>query len=1453
MHNFNPISRNIYRQVNVKKYVLLFNLLFTLLFTQYLFAQPTITSFSPTSGPIGTTITITGTNFSTVATNNIVYFGAAKATVSAASSTSLTVKVPIGTTYKPITVTTNGLTAYSGKPFNVTFDGFSTIDGLFSLAKIDSTTGLHPNDIAISDIDGDGKADIATANNFSISNSPASVSILRNTGSNGKISFDKNVDLATGSMTYSIAAGDLNGDGKPDLVSTSIVDKTVSVLKNISTAGNISFAAKVDFATGINPFSVGIGDFDKDGKPDLVVANYLSNTISIFKNTSNNGSISFAPKTDLNTALGPYRVIVRDLDGDGKSDLAVSNNLSNSVSVFRNTSNNGSISFAPKVDFTAGSQPEGISSGDLDGDGNPDLLVVNHLTGSVSIYRNTSSAGTISFTTGSPINVFYKYPHNVAVGDMNGDGKLEVAVTGTESYLNPIYIFQNTSTVGNISFGTKLTNYSSSPFVVAFGDLDSDGKSDMAVTNFSNKSVSLFRNQVADPVVSSFKPTVAEYGTTDTITGSNFIGVTAVSFGGLPAKSFTVLNSTTIIAVVDTGKSGKVSVTTVHGTAQLDGFIFAGPPTIASFSPTIGTAGSTITITGTNLIGATNVNLGGVSATSFVVASADTIKANVGAGATGNISVITGYGTGTKAGFVFTPPPQITSFNPKSGPIGTIVTLNGNNFSAFKDSNIVYFGGVKAKISSATTNAIKVLVPPGAIYEPISLTTGPSNFTTYTSAPFNVTFPSTGVGFTSNSFSQRIGVATGFNHGDVGTIGYINEILSVGDLDGDGKTDLAVIGLKNYGYEKNYEISIFKNTSTNGAISFTGVADYFTYEYPVGISMADFNGDGKLDLAIANQGGSIWLLRNTSGPGNISFASSTFESSGILGSIAIKDLDGDGKPDIAVTSLGQIKVHRNTSTPGSISFAEGVYIGGHAGSGSLLSITDLDGDNKLEIVLSSNDDNSVAIFKNISSIGTILFASKVSYPAGSYPETVSIGDMDGDGKPDMAVAARGSAKIYIFKNESSSISISFTSAQIIEFNPSAAVFPISIADLDGDTKPDLIGELDSSISVFKNISTNGNISFANKMEYSNSKIPSYYGRIAAADIDGDGKPDIIEMKLDSMSVFRNQTGEPKVMPSGANPVTGNIVNRLTIDPSVQVFNGSPYVQRHYDIEPVNNPATATATVTLYFIQQDFDNFNAYPGHGANLPTGPTDKTGIANIRVYQYHGFSTTSLPGSYSGPGIEINPTDSNIIWNATAQWWEVTFDVSGFSGFFLSSAGNIALPLKLLAFSGSLEGKIASLEWITTNEVNVNHFELERSIDTRTFTTIKKINAANNNDAIATYEYEDTLISNSIYYYRLKMVDKDGKFTHSNVISLTLATNNSFLKIYPNPANEFLFVEHPATINAAQLKLVEISGRVVKTIKVNKGVEKTKVDINSLASGVYKIVWTDGASTKSELVIVK
>ena len=149
----------------MKKNLLLTLTLFTFYifhYTSSIFAQPTITSFAPASGPVGTAVTITGTNFNTTAVNNIVFFGATKAVVNTATSTSLNVIVPLGSTYRYISVTdtTIGLTAYSRQPFIVTFSCGGLINVNSFAPRTDSATGSSPDGIAIGDLEGDGKPDL---------------------------------------------------------------------------------------------------------------------------------------------------------------------------------------------------------------------------------------------------------------------------------------------------------------------------------------------------------------------------------------------------------------------------------------------------------------------------------------------------------------------------------------------------------------------------------------------------------------------------------------------------------------------------------------------------------------------------------------------------------------------------------------------------------------------------------------------------------------------------------------------------------------------------------------------------------------------------------------------------------------------------------------------------------------------------------------------------------------------------------------------------------------------------------------------------------------------------------------------------------------------------------------------------------------------------------------------
>lgn len=149
----------------------------------------------------------------------------------------------------------------------------------------------------------------------------------------------------------------------------------------------------------------------------------------------------------------------------------------------------------------------------------------------------------------------------------------------------------------------------------------------------------------------------------------------------------------------------------------------------------------------------------------------------------------------------------------------------------------------------------------------------------------------------------------------------------------------------------------------------------------------------------------------------------------------------------------------------------------------------------------------------------------------------------------------------------------------------------------------------------------------------------------------------------------------RILPSGGAAVGGKINTCVTLDATQQFFNAEPYVQRHFDIEPTtSNTTTTSATITLYFTDAEFVQFNTNNPAWPKLPTvaggGNTDPN-RANLKVTQYHGTATTSpsTPGNYSagGAGILITPGAANVFWNGS--YWAVTFNITGFSGFYVHS----------------------------------------------------------------------------------------------------------------------------------------------------------------------------------------
>jgi gliding motility-associated-like protein len=456
--------------------------------------RPVIRAVDKVIGGYTELITISGNNFGTDASKITVYFGASKGDIVSLSDQLIEVKVPAGATFDNISVTNTaiGLTGYSRDQFQLSFGGERGI-------KLDATQENTPAessiyDLCLCDFNGDGKTDIVSANDAA-----TSLSLFMNSSSLGDINFPTKISLPIGSQSLHIKCADLNGDGKQDIIASESNKDRIFIFQNTTGTGPVSFATyKTIPIPGAKLKRIDVSDLDLDGKPEIIVTDIRNDDKSdgrfyVLVNSSTAASISF-PTTITKTIPvlngSTDAIVAKDLNGDKMPELVVSQfqRTESNVYIVENNSTPGNVSLENVATINLSGLISSIKVGDLDGDHKPDLAVIQLLNHNISIFKNQSTSGSISFSSPVPIPTNER-PFGLDLGDLDGDGKLDIVICSIQGSGNRITILNNTSTVGKFEFNTSYFTTNTANRGISIGDFDGDAKPDIAFTNPPSLSV----------------------------------------------------------------------------------------------------------------------------------------------------------------------------------------------------------------------------------------------------------------------------------------------------------------------------------------------------------------------------------------------------------------------------------------------------------------------------------------------------------------------------------------------------------------------------------------------------------------------------------------------------------------------------------------------------------------------------------------------------------------------------------------------------------------------------------------------------------------------------------------------------------------------------------------------------------------------------------------------------
>src|SRR5436190_2885869 len=987
-----------------------------------------------------------------------------------ANAGSNNVSVLLGSTNSSFQSATNY--AAAGSPFSVAVGDFNG-DGKSDLAvanngtanvsillglgngtfqpAVNYSTGSGPFWVIVADFDGDGHQDLAVPN-FNAAN----VTIL---AGNGDGTFGSAVSYATGNGPSGVAAADLNHDGKLDLAVSNYGGDDVAVLLG---NGDRTFQAAVHYAAGQGPYFVAIADVNGDGIPDLATANSGSRTASIFLGT---GSGMFLAAVQHPTDNEPSQLVFADFNRDGRMDFVAPgqgavayNYLIVRLNIGTCTANCGTL--APPADSVAGTTPDAVATGDFDRDGDLDLAVANKSSNDVSILPGN---GTASLTAGATTATGTS-PGAVVVADLNRDAYDDLAVANSGSNNVSILFGKDVGFQSAVSYAAG-----NSPAAVVARDFNLDGVPDLAVANNGSDNVSILSGVGAG----TFNPAI------NAGTGDAPAGLLAGDFNrdGKPDLVSANSGDSTVSVLLDTCPIPDLTITKTHSGT------FAQGNTGRTYTITVTNSGSlptngSVTVADTIPSGLIQTAIGGTGWTCILSTTTCTRNDALAAGSSYPVITLTVNVAGSAAASVtnnvtVSGGGELNTVNSSASDVTTItpvtdLAMSSTHIGSFTqgDTGRTYrllasnIGGVATAGAATVTDSL----PAGLTATAISGAGWSCTLATLTCTRSDVLAAYT-------SYAPIILIVSVASNAP-------SSVANTATVSGGADT--------NAGNNTAVDQTTIWSTQTCG--TFGTPTFYGTSSGATNLAVADFNADGKNDIAVASYNGVSIFLGN--GDGTMGSENFYTVSNG-TSAIAAGDLNHDGNLDLALGSYYSFGVTVLLGT-GDGTFQPAIFFPSPYSINSLV-LDDFDRDGNLDVAIGTSNTPGVAVLLGS---GNGALRSAVTYQVNST-HAIGSADFNGDGNPDLVASYYGSGGAILIGNGDGT----FQSPAAYSGGYGAA---LAIADLNRDGKLDLalagsyVG--DSAI-----VLGNGNGTFQSPLTMA---TPYGASSVKADDINGDGNIDL---------------------------------------------------------------------------------------------------------------------------------------------------------------------------------------------------------------------------------------------------------------------------------------------------------------------------------------------------------